>query len=429
MKKTLKILIPAMLVSVLLCFSSCSIYDSAAQTNQSYMTREEANKLLQGVQENVTVNGGDNYNITINSNENSNLLAAAKGLLSAVSIESNFDITKTYAPSIFGSGGTKKTEEKAYGSGVIYNLDKDYGSAYIITNYHVVYMKGSDTANDVSDEIYVYLYGQEYPEYAISAEFIGGSMNYDIAVLKVTNSDVLRKSKAAAAEFADSNETSILDTAIAIGNPEALGISATVGAVNVDSEYITMTSLDETGYISLRVLRIDTAVNGGNSGGGLYNAAGKIIGIVNAKIVDTSVDNISYAIPSNVAKYVADNVIYYDNQNSSNDSVYRALIGVNVDVKSAGVNYDTETGKILKYEEVIVSSVNEGSASQGKLIVGDVIKSVTIDGVDYQIIRTFNVIDVMLTARQNSKVVFHIEREGNAMDVEIDMSSITLTKY
>ncbi len=282
MKKTLKILIPAMLVSVLLCFSSCSIYDSAAQTNQSYMTREEANKLLQGVQENVTVNGGDNYNITINSNENSNLLAAAKGLLSAVSIESNFDITKTYAPSIFGSGGTKKTEEKAYGSGVIYNLDKDLGSAYIITNYHVVYMKGSDTANDVSDEIYVYLYGQEYPEYAISAEFIGGSMNYDIAVLKVTNSDVLRKSKAAAAEFADSNETSILDTAIAIGNPEALGISATVGAVNVDSEYITMTSLDETGYISLRVLRIDTAVNGGNSGGGLYNAAGKIIGIVNA---------------------------------------------------------------------------------------------------------------------------------------------------
>ncbi len=145
--------------------------------------------------------------------------------------------------------------------------------------------------------------------------------------------------------------------------------------------------------------------------------------------MDSSVDKISYAIPSNVAKYVADNVIYYDNQNSSNDSVYRALIGVNVDVKSAGVNYDTETGKILKYEEVIVSSVNEGSASQGKLIVGDVIKSVTIDGVDYQIIRTFNVIDVMLTARQNSKVVFHIEREGNAMDVEIDMSSITLTKY
>ena len=168
--------------------------------------------------------------------------------------------------------------------------------------------------------------------------------------------------------------------------------------------------------------------NGGNSGGGLYNASGKIIGIVNAKIVDASVDNISYAIPSNVAKYVADNVIYYDNQNSSNDAVYRALIGVNVDVKSAGVNYDTETGKILKYEEVIVSSVNEGSASQGKLMVGDVINSVTIDGVDYQIKRTFNVIDVMLTARQNSSVVFHVERDGNTIDVEIDMSTITLTK-
>ena len=234
-------------------------------------------------------------------------------------------------------------------------------------------------------------------------------------------------SKAVAAEFANSNEVSILDTAIAIGNPEGLGISATVGAVNVESEYITMRSIDGSGYISVRVLRIDTAVNGGNSGGGLYDSTGNIIGIVNAKIADSSVDNIAYAIPSNVAKYVADNIIYYDGIDSNNDSVYRLLIGVDVDVKSAGVNYDTETGKVLKYEEVVVGKITKGSVCDGKLQVGDVIKSVTIDGKTYEITRTFSVIDVMLTARQTSDVVFVIERAGETREVSLNMSSVALT--
>ena len=431
MKNIAKITVVMTLLLSLLTLSSCSIFSLASGGNNNldgYMTKDDANKLIEGIEENVTVNAGDNYNVTINSSDNGNLLAAAKGLLSTVSIEASFEITKVYAPSIFGPGSSEKTEKTAYGSGVIYKLDKNTGSAYIITNYHVVYWNGSDTADDVSDDIKIYLYGQEYPEYAINAEYIGGSMDYDIAVLKVTNSDTLRESKAVQAEFADSNETCILDTAIAIGNPEALGISATVGAVNVDSEYITMTRLDKSGYISIRVLRIDTAVNGGNSGGGLFNDEGKIIGIVNAKLVDSSIDNISYAIPSNVAKYVTDNIIYYDGIDSKNDAVYRALIGVNVDVKSAGVNYDTETGKILKYEEVIVSSVTAGSASDGKLMVNDVIKSVTIDGVDYEITRTFNVIDVMLTARQSSSVVFHVLRDGASLDIAIDMSRISLTQ-
>ena len=66
MKKTVRIIFFVLLVSVLACFTSCSIYDTASQINGNYMTREEANKLLQGIEENVTVNAGDNYNITIN---------------------------------------------------------------------------------------------------------------------------------------------------------------------------------------------------------------------------------------------------------------------------------------------------------------------------------------------------------------------------
>ena len=156
---------------------------------------------------------------------------------------------------------------------------------------------------------------------------------------------------------------------------------------------------------------------------------GEVIGIVNAKMSDSSIDNIGYAIPSNVAKYVAENIIYYDGIDSVNDSVYRILIGVNVAIHSAGTVYDLETGKVLKVEEVMVENVVAGGASVGKLQSGDIIKSVEIDGVTYEIVRTFNVIDVMLSARSNSTVIFNVLRDGKDVAVEIDVSGVTPVEY
>ena len=433
MKGIKKIFILAIVASAVLALSSCSVFDLAYRTSSSVsgesgLTEEDVNRLIEGIEENVTVNAGDNINININSGENQNAIAASKGLLSVVSIEANFTVTTVIPPSLFYEGYTQTAKQTSRGSGVICQLDKANGDAYIITNYHVVYSQGADTENDISNDIKCYLYGQEYDKYALNARFIGGSMAYDIAVLKVSKSDVLRESKAVAAEFADSNNVSILDTAIAIGNPEGLGISATVGAVNVESEYINMRSLDNNGYISVRVLRIDTAVNGGNSGGGLFDDKGRLIGIVNAKITDSRVDNIGYAIPSNVAKYVAENIMYYDSLDAKYDAVYRLILGITPDVKSAGVDYDEETGKILKYEEVIVGKIVKDSAADGKFLVNDVIKRVTIDGKQYEITRTYNVIDIMLTARKTSEVVFYVERNGSEIEIAIDMSKVDLTE-
>ena len=414
-----------------LALSSCYSVDlgqlsgaSGSNNSSDYITRDEAEELLSGSDKEYTINSGDNYNVTINSNGGTGLIAASRALLSAVSITCLFNVTVN---PYYGSSYT--TEKSSAGAGVIYQLDKDKGDAYIITNYHVVYCSGADTADDISDNISVYLYGMEYSNYAIEAEYIGGSQNYDIAVLKVTNSAQLRRSNAAAATFADSNKVSVLETAIAIGNPEANGISATVGAVNVDSENLTMTSIDGKGKVTLRVMRIDAAVNGGNSGGGLFNDKGEVIGIVNAKMSASTIDNIGYAIPSNVAKYVADNIIYYDNVSPENDSVYRILIGVNVAIHSARAEYDTETGKVLKVEEVMVDTVVAGGASAGKLQSGDIIRYVMIDGVKYDIVRTFNVVDVMLTARPGSTVIFVVDRGGQTVNVEIDITGVTPTKY
>lgn len=432
MKNKNKALLSLVLVCTLLfLLTSCLWIDSGVVSDSEkadYVTKGEISKLLQGINENITVNAGDNNNIQINSSENQNLVAASKGLLSAVSIHCNFKITTMSTP-LFGTPTPSTETVSSAGSGVIYTLDKTAGSAYIITNYHVVYCKGSDTDNDISEDITVYLYGLEDSKYAIHAEYVGGSMNYDIAVLEVKSSDVLRESNAMAAEFADSNDISILDTAIAIGNPRDFGLSATVGAVNVESETIVMTSVDGSSYISLRVIRTDAAVNSGNSGGGLFNDKGQIIGIVNAKMSSSSVDNIGYAIPSNVAKYVTDNIIFYDKQDKSNDSVKRALIGITVGVESAGTSYDTETGKITRYEVVKVDAVESDSASVGKLYAGDIIRSITVDGVTYEVKRKFNVVDIMLTARQTSTVVINVERAGESLAVEYDMSKVALTDW
>ena len=432
-RKLLFPILSIILILSTLSLSSCYIMDLGALRNDGdsevedneYMTKEEVEDLISGIQTgDLTVHGGDNYNISIESDSGASLLAASKGLLSAVSITCNFNVMHN---SYFG--GSYSTEETSAGAGVIYSLDKEKGNAYIITNYHVVYCKGADTANDISNDINVFLYGMEYGDYAIPATYVGGSPNYDIAVLKVRNNNVLRESNAIAATFADSNKTSILETAIAIGNPEAKGISATVGSVNVDSEYITLSGLGGTGAVSLRVLRIDAAVNGGNSGGGLFNDKGEIIGIVNAKMSDSTIDNIGYAIPSNIAKYVTDNIIYYDTQNAANDSVKRILIGITVKIDKAYTVFDTESGKVLKKEDVSVSEITPGAAAAGKLQVGDVIKAVTVDGVKYDIVRTFNVVDVMLTVRQTSSVIFHVQRSGVAQDVTIDVKEISPTDY
>jgi len=397
---------------------SSDIHDS-----DEYMTREEVEELISGIKPNVNVT---EQNITINSNHSASLLAASKGLLSAVSVNAVFQCVKQTG---WPSYKTETYETASAGAGVIYSLNKTTGDAYIITNYHVVYNYESSASDKISNEITVYLYGMEYADYAIPATYVGGSMNYDIAVLKVSGSSILKNNSAVAAEFADSNDVSVLQTAIAIGNPEGEGISATVGAVNVDSENITMVGVDGVTEVTMRVMRIDAAVNGGNSGGGLFDDEGKVIGIVNAKITSSTIDNIGYAIPSNVAKAVAENIIYYDNINEANDGAYRVLMGITVSISDSKSVYDEETGKVHKVETVIVGSINDDSIVKNILEVNDVINSITVDGKSYEITRTFTVVDAMLNARQSSTVIINVTSGGVTKDVSLDLSNVTPTLW
>ena len=393
--------------------------------SNDYVTKGDVQQMINGsMNGNVTVEGGDNYNVTI-SGVSQDHAAAGKALLSAVSIRCVFQTT-SYGTS-FQPGGTSSREKTSAGSGVIYKIDKNNGDAYVITNYHVVYNSQSNTENGISKDIKVYLYGQENDAYAIPATYIGGSMNYDLAVLKIDGSRVLAESNAVAVTFADSNDVAVLDQAIAVGNPEALGISATLGYINVDSEYITMEGADGITEIQIRVMRMDTAVNSGNSGGGLFDSQGNLIGIVNAKLTDS--DNMSYAIPSSLVKSVVDNILYYC-EGTTRENVYKCYLGVTVDASRLYTEYDQETGKVYKREEITIASFENGSIAKGILAVGDIINSITVDGVTYEVNRMYIVVESMLNARVGSTVTVNVTRGSETMDLVINITegSISVIK-
>ena len=355
-------------------------------------------------------------------------LASAKGLRSAVSILCNFQTTVQQSGWRPGGSNTTTKEYSAAGSGVIYKLDKETGDAFIITNYHVVYDAASNTENGISSDIRTYLYGSEMEQLAIPASYIGGSLYCDIAVLRVEDSQILRQSDVCQVDVADSDAVAVGNTAIAIGNAQSYGISASFGVVSVDSEYITMTAADDRTEVSFRVIRVDTAVNSGNSGGGLYDDRGNLMGIVNAKIVDEGVENIGYAIPSNVAVAIAENVIDYC-FDTPLERVQRALLGITVSTTDSRAVYEADTALVHIEETVTVYDVTAGSLADGLLQPGDVLLQATLNGQTSRITRQYHIIDMMLDVRVGDVVTMTVDRDGVEMTVEITITEECLTAY
>ena len=359
---------------------------------------------------------GDGANVSV---------AIAKGLRSAVSIHAFF--TKT-TPSYRPGNSGRVEEYVSAGSGVIYQLDRSEGDAFIVTNYHVVYDLNSDTANGISNDIVVYLYGGENEGQEIRATYVGGSLYYDVAVLRVEDNEILKNSDACAVTVADSDQVSVGDGAIAIGNAQGYGIAASAGVVSVDSEYVAMTAVDGVTSVASRFIRVDTAINPGNSGGGLYDAAGNLIGIVDAKIVDEGVENIGYAIPSNVAIAAAENIIDHC-WGTALESVRYAVFGATVAATDSRAVYDVATGKIVIKEDVSVYEIASGTLAYGVLKVGDQLISATLNGKTVEITRLHHIFDLMLQARAGDTVTIRILRNGVERTVSLAVTAGSMADY
>ncbi len=165
------------------------------------------------------------------------------------------------------------------GSGVIYTAD-----GYIITNAHVI---------DGAQQITVTLNdGTSY-----SAKVIGSDSQSDVAVVKIDATGLTP------AVLGDSDSVSIGETAIAVGNPSSLGITTTDGIISALNRNVTIEGNTMT------LLQTSAAISPGNSGGGLFNENGQLIGIVNAKNASENAEGLGFAIPINTAKAVAQDLI------------------------------------------------------------------------------------------------------------------------
>lgn len=309
------------------------------------------------------------------------------------------------------------------GSGVVLDINKEAGTAYIVTNYHVVYSADSDTG--VSQDIYLYPYGElvmfntevgkDESGYGIKATFVGGAMDYDIALLKVEGSEKLKNSALTAAELGDSNNVKVGEKTFAIGNSNGLGVSVTGGLVSVDSETIYMSSFDgQNRSVAFRVMRTDASVNHGNSGGGLFDIHGKLIGITNAKNVEDDTDNICYALPITLVKYLLGNI--YDNVSGNAPGyVLRATVGIVTTLSESSVYLD-EQGELAMKETFYVTEVTKGSAAYGVLQPMDIIQSVTIDGVTTELTRRYLLNDLLLTVRKGDTIQITVLRDSVTED-------------
>ena len=241
------------------------------------------------------------------------------------------------------------------GSGVIYKKEGD--TAYIVTNTHVI-----NGAKKVDIRL---ADGTKVP-----GDIVGSDTYSDIAVVKIAADKVTT-----VAEFGDSNQLTVGETAIAIGSPLGSEYANTVtqGIISSLNRHVSLKSEDGQA-ISTNAIQTDTAINPGNSGGPLINIQGQVIGITSSKIASnggTSVEGLGFAIPANDVK----NII---KQLEKDGKVTRPALGIHMVNLT---NLSTADLQKLKLPDnvtsgVAVRSVQKNMPANGHLQQYDVITKI-----------------------------------------------------
>ena len=283
------------------------------------------------------------------------------------------------------------------GSGVIYKSENGY--AYIVTNYHVI-------AN--SQELEVLLADGT----RVNAELIGGDQWTDLAVIRIANTNVTT-----VAEFANSDDIQVGETAIAIGSPlgSEFATSVTQGIVSATNRAVA-TDVDSDGQEDwiVTAIQTDAAINPGNSGGALINSAGQLIGINSMKISDSSVEGMGFAIPSN-------EVVSIIQQLEANGKITRPALGISM-VNLSNVNTRVVQQLNLPSDVtggvVIAEVASNGSASAAGLQAYDVI--VEMDGQEIQGIQ--NLRKVLYSHKVGDKLEVTYYRNGQKQTTTISLT-------
>ena len=273
------------------------------------------------------------------------------------------------------------------GSGIILTSD-----GYIVTCKHVV--DGAETIKVILND------DSEH-----DAKLVGTDSRSDLAVLKIDATTL------SPATLGDSDMLTVGEDVIAIGNPlgELRG-TATSGIVSALSREVTV------GSVSMSLIQTDAAISPGNSGGGLFNASGSLIGIVNAKASSSNAEGLGFAIPVSSVKTIISNLI---------DHGYvlgRAYLGVYTqDVTLSSGTNDGANGFFGNFFGSGVSSVQiaqivSGSAAEkAGLKTGDLILKVD----DTEITSNSALASVIASYNAGDTATLTIQRDGKEQTISV----------
>lgn len=267
------------------------------------------------------------------------------------------------------------------GSGVIISQD-----GYILTCAHVV--SGATSIKVQLDN------GDTY-----DATIVGSDSTSDIAVIKIEATGLTP------AVIGDSDALAVGETVVAVGNPlGTLSNSVTDGIISALNREVTVEDNDMT------LLQTDASISPGNSGGGLFNANGELIGIVNAKSSYSEAEGIGFAIPINTAMEIAQELI-------ENGSVARPALGVMIyDVTDANTAAQLGVNGTGVY---VVQVTAGGGAEAAGVQAGD--RIIAVD--DTAVSSSSSVKSYLKDKNAGDTVNLQVEREGKVLTLQVTLGS------
>lgn len=289
-------------------------------------------------------------------------------------------------------------ETTSCGSGFI--VGKSDTELLIATNNHVITGAKTISVQFIDDEVY-------------EAKEKGSDSSADLAVIAVRLTDLksstLRAIKVAAR--GDSSEAKVGEMVVAIGNALGYGQSVTVGYISAKDREITGQNQDGSVSNAIRVIQTDAAINPGNSGGPLLNMRGEVVGINSAKIADSSVEGVGYAIPISEADPIIDELMNREVL-TEDEKGYLGISGKTVSEEAVSYNMP---------EGVYVAEVAKGGAAdKGGIHQGDIITAIN----DIRVTTIESLKEKASSYKKGTKVTITIQRnhEGGYQEQKLEVT-------
>ena len=274
------------------------------------------------------------------------------------------------------------------GSGVIVRED-----GYIATNSHVI-----EGANKVEVTLHN---GDSY-----NATIVGSDAMNDIAVIKIDAKDLVPVT------IGDSSRLSVGDLAVAIGNPLGqLGGTATAGIISALDRNLTIEGTP------LTLIQTDAAINGGNSGGGLFDSRGELIGIVESKAAAVGVEGLAFALPINAVSGIINDLI----ENGGSGQASKATPAVGVVISEVSEENAQYYG--LSKAGVYIAQVTGENARKAGFQEKD--RIVSIDGKEVKSSSEF--IGLVRKHEIGDTVTVVVERSGQEMEIKTELEALSNT--